>query len=167
MDIEVDSNFGDIEAVYDATEIEEHVLEVANVMEYALYLHYKEGYYVFNPEQLDRIVREKLQSFAAGAGHYSDKVIEGALQTAAAEYVNWLVDVTGNNEKQPPLTPSQMPAEYKPGEVREAVRGGWATVTGQLAAGFRSRVDDGEVMTHDDAAPDPVRITPDKRVGYP
>jgi len=157
MDIEVDSNFGDIEAVYDATEIEEHVLEVASVMEYALYLHYKEGYYVFNPEQLDRIVREKLQSFADGAGHYSDKVIEGALQTAAAEYVNWLLDII--EETQPPLKAG--------GPRRDARQGHWADVTGQLAAGFRSRVDEGDVMDHSSAAPEPDETTPNKRVGYP
>ena len=156
MDIEVESNFGDIEAVYDATEIEEHVLEVASVMEYALYLHYKKGYYVFNPEQLGRIVQKKLQSFAEDAGQYSDEVIEGALQTAAAEYVNWLVDFI--SKTKPPVKQG--------GKRREVRRGNWADVTGQLAAGFRSRVDGGDVMDHSSAAPEPDEITPDKRIGY-
>lgn len=165
MGVTVDSNRDEVEAVYDELQLEDHRLEVANVMEYALYLHYRDGYFVFNNEMLRRIVKQKIESFAEDAGGLSDAVIEGALQTAAAEYVNWLLDVVG--ETQPPISPSQTPAVYAPGEIREALRGGWAAVTGQLSAGFRSRVDEGDVMSHEDAAPAPVRITEELRLDYP
>jgi hypothetical protein len=134
-------------------ELDEHELVVGNIMEYANYLHFFEGYFVFNPEMLKRITQQKLRSHPEDVGELSDETIEGALQTAAAEYVNWLVDII--QETQPPLTPSEATPSTPAGEERDARQGHWADRTGNLAAGFRSQVDNAEVVDHSGVAPDP------------
>jgi hypothetical protein len=159
---EVETNADDV--LLDEISEEEHTLTVANVMEYAVYLHDAEGYYVFNDEQLQRISTQKLRGLD---GEPTDEKIEGALQTAAAEYVNWLLDLDNSEGTQPPLTPSEAPRGVEPGEPRQARRGGWADRTHNLAAGYKSQVNDGPVMDHDEAAPEPVEELEEMTLEFP
>jgi len=149
---EVETNADDV--LLDEIEEEEHVLKVANVMEYAKYLHDREGFFVFNDEQLQRIAAQKLQGID---GEPTDEKIEGALQTAAAEYVNWLLEQTGAT--RPPLKAG--------GTRRRARKGNWADVTGNLAAHYKSQVNDGPVVDHDEVAPEPDEDLSDETLKFP
>lgn len=159
---EVETNADDV--LLDELSGEEHVLKVANVMEYAVYLHDAKGYYVFNDEQLQRIADQKIRGLD---GEPTDEKIEGALQTAAAEYVDWLVDMDNDEGMQPPLSPSEAPPGVEPGEPRDARRGGWADRTGNLAAHYKSQVNDGPVMDHDEVAPEPVEELEEMTLEFP
>lgn len=130
-EIETD-NLDEVLDSYDgAFPSQNHTLTVANVMEYARDLHDREGFYVFNDELLQQIVRNKLEeAINAGLG-LSDEVAQQALDAAGFEYVNRLLDLVGG--VRPPV---------RPGEgTRQATRGGWATITGNLANSFRHQVD--------------------------
>jgi len=148
------SNIGDVLSAMEATALEEHTLTVANLMEYAVYLHHKEGFYVFNDEQLARIIRQKM---AGIDGALSDEKIQGALQTAAAEYINWLLEQTGAT--RPPLRAG--------GTRRKARKGNWADVTGNLAAHYKSQVDDRSVTDHTEVAPEPDEDLSDQVLEFP
>ncbi len=155
MGVSVTSNFGEaLSSLQAELPTQTHVLTVANVMEYARYLHDKEGFYVFNDQQLARIVREKLNGISGG---FTDEAIEGALQTAAAEYVNWLLEQSGAT--RPPLRAN--------GTRRRARKGGWADVTGNLAAHYKSQVNDGEIVDHDEAAPEVEEELPEQVQDFP
>jgi hypothetical protein len=157
MGVALTDNFDEaLTSVSDELPDEEHTLTVANLMEYAVYLHDKEGFFVFNDAILQKLVREKLKGLLGSSG-ISDEDVNGALETAAAEYVNYLLETIG--ETRPPLREG--------GPAREARRGHWADQTGNLAAHYRSRVDDGEVRSHDEAAPEPDEDLSEQTLPFP
>ena len=122
-----------------------HVLTVANVMEYARYLNDRQGYFVFNNAKLLEIARENIRELMESDAELSDQNIVNALDKAGFEYVNWLLNLSGG--VQPP---------YRAGEgPRQATRGGWATITGNLRASFRHRVDEGKIRKPKTAKPNP------------
>jgi len=165
MSASLETNLDEVnEALEAALPSADHELVVANVMEYARYLNDRKAYFVLNDGQLKRIVREKLRSL----DELSDEKIEAALDTAATEYVNWLTDFSG--EVQPPLTRSEAQRAGVPGEAgdpRDARQGSWADRTGNLAAGYRTRVNDNPVRDHDDVAPEPTKALPEQTNDFP
>lgn len=157
MGASYESNIDDVLAQLDELEFEDHTLKVANVMEYAVYLHDMEGYYVFNDQALKKIVQQKMIGLDAQE-RTTDEGIKSALDTAAGEYVAWLADFIG--EKQPAVP------EVKGGE-RPARRGHWADRTHNLASHYKSQVDDDSVRDHDDVAPDPTEDLDDQVLDFP
>ncbi len=159
MSVSFTSNIsGVLAALVDTGPDESHTLTVANVMEYAVYLHEMKGFFVFNDEQLARIIREKFKAIDEKEdGAISDELIEGALETAAAEYINWLLEQTGAT--RPPIRAD--------GPRRAARKGHWADRTGNLAAHYKSQIDDGPVRTHEEAAPEPDEDLSDQVLDFP
>ena len=124
---------------------EGHTLVVGNVMEYAVWLHDREGYYVFNPEKLVEIVRGNLEQVLESGVEFKSDTVELALEKAGFEYVNWLLELEGGT--QPPI---------RSGEgARQATRGGWATITGNLASAFKVKVNDRGVQDLEELGPEP------------
>lgn len=163
MGVTVTDNFDEaLSSVRGELPEEVHDLTVANVMEYAVYLNDMKGFFVFNDGMLQKIVFEKLKGLDEP---FTDEAIEGALQTAAAEYVNWLVDLIA--AFRPPLRPSEAPPGVAPGQPRKARQGRWADRTGNLAAHYKSQVDDGEVVDHDGAVPTPVVDLEEQVLDFP
>lgn len=151
-----ESNIDDVLAQLDELEFEDHTLKVANVMEYAVYLHDMEGYYVFNDRALKKIVTQKWIGLDADE-RATDEGIKSVLDTAAGEYVAWLADFTG--ETQPPVAGEE--------GTRPARRGSWADRTRNLANHYKSQVDDDSVRDHDDVAPDPTEDLDDQVLDFP
>jgi hypothetical protein len=163
MGMVVEDNFDEaLSSIRGELPSETHELTLANVMEYAVYLHDMKGFFVFNDGMLRKVVVEKLKGLDEP---FTDEAIEGALQTAAAEYVNWLVDLIA--AFRPPLRPSEAPPGVPPGQPRKARQGRWADRTGNLAAHYKSQVDDGEVVDHDGAAPEPAVLLPEQTLSFP
>lgn len=151
-----ESNIDDVIAQLDELEFEDHTLKVANVMEYAVYLHDMEGYYVFNDRALKKIIAQKWIGLDAEE-RATDEGITSVLDTAATEYVNWLTDFIG--ESQPPLAGEE--------STRPARRGHWADRTRNLANHFKSQVDEGPIRDHDDVAPDPTEDLDEQVLDFP
>ena len=147
----VRDNLDEVLADYDdVMPRERHVLSVANVMEYARTLHDRHGYYVFNDEQLVQMVRRELAAAIEAGLPLTDRTIVNALDAAGFKYVKWLLRKTGGT--QPPVRAGEGP--------RTARQGGWADVTGNLASGYRHRVDGRMVRSHAGLGPTPTENKP-------
>lgn len=123
---------------------EGHTLVVGNVMEYAVWLHDREGYYVFSPEKLVELVRSNVQQVLDSGVEFQSETVELALEKAGFEYINWLLELEGG--MQPPIRSGEGP--------RQATRGGWATITGNLASAFKVKVNDRGVEDLSHLGPD-------------
>lgn len=111
----------------------------ANVMEYARALHVRDGYFVLNPKEAAAEVRRQLSKAQAAGKTLDEETISHALDAAGFEHINWLLEKI--EETQPPVN-----AEDDP---RQARQGSWSDVTGMLAHGYKHKVNDGEVESHD------------------
>lgn len=124
---------------------EEHTVTWANVMEYAHWLHDRHAYFVFNPNHAAQTVRKNLAEVKAAGMTLDDETIRNALDKAGFEEVNWLLEKGHGTQ----------PAVKGDADDRSARQGGWADITGMLAASYRHMVDGEEVRDHGELVPPP------------
>lgn len=115
-----------------------HTLTLMNVMEYALPLHDKHGYYVLNDEKAAEVVLSWLGELVESGQPVNDTTITKALDGAGYEIIDFLKSLTG--QMRPPVRKGQGP--------RKAHPGGWADVTRNLANAYRHAVNSGALITH-------------------
>ena len=147
MSASVEDNFEEaLDSIEEGLPEESHELRIGNVMEYAKYLQLREGFFVLNKSKLEQIADQKMRALDS----LEDEKIVAALDTASVEYVDWLADIIGTKEGG-----------------RKQRQGKWADRTGNLAAGWRSQVDDLEVRDHEDVAPDVDEVLEDQTLEFP
>jgi len=112
-----------------------HTLKVLNDAPYAIYVHMREGLYVFDDAVASGIVHKWIADLARQTVMPSRDEIEEALAHAGSEIVDFLQSLT--NEMRPPLR--------KGGPERPAHPGGWANVTEQLVQAYRAQVNGKDV----------------------
>jgi hypothetical protein len=101
-----------------------------NVLEYAHALHDREAYYVFNTDELEKIIESQFEELSGAKTLITKDLVEKIAEAIGWRYVNFLRSVVANTR----------PAISSREGIRFAHPGGWADRTGNLAAGFRFKV---------------------------
>lgn len=123
-----DEFFADLDKL--APKRKSHFLVIQNVMEYAIFLQRKAGFYVFNDEHLVRTCDKWIRGLLRSGKPLTDRNIELALEAAGQEERTFLRSSTG--ESRPPVRAGEGPRRAHPGH--------WADVTTNLRAGYQYRV---------------------------
>lgn len=104
-------------------------LKLFNTMNYAGYLHFKDGYFVFSESHLSTNV----QAWFLKVGNvrpFTPALVSDTMEAIAHTEINWLRSKTGKTS--PPVKMS--------GAIRQQHPGGWADVTGQLASNYKAHL---------------------------
>lgn len=107
-----------------------HELSVLNDAPHAIYVHMREGLYVFDDAVASGIVHKWIADLARQTVMPSRDEIEEALAHAGSEIIDFLQSLT--NEMRPPLRKGE--------PERPAHPGGWANVTEELVEAYRAQV---------------------------
>lgn len=110
----------------------QHVLTMANGMEYAPHLHFRDGYYVLDGDHTAELFRKTIRKATEGGVPISDKMIENVLEATGSEEVSHQRDLTG--EMRPAVRSGE-------GE-RQAHPGHWADISGNLSNAYKAYVND-------------------------
>lgn len=138
-------------------------LELANAVEYAVYLQERRGFFVISDEHLVETLTRFLSRLIDSGLPLTDAAVERALMEAADDEVAWLQAFTA--EMRPPIGSRSGPSSYQQkgrafrtagthrstrgrGGPRPAHEGHWADVTKTLAGGFTARVGNGPIRTY-------------------
>ena len=120
----------------------EHILEVRNTADYAVYVHDREGYYVLNDEALEAAAQHAVADRLAVRGQRGEMLTDTdmveALGEAADVVVEFYQEVVGTTDqpgrrKRPP---------------RPVHSGGFASDTERLISSYERQVDDGDVKKY-------------------
>jgi hypothetical protein len=115
-----------------------HTVKIENVMDYAAFVHYKEGYYVIDEENAAEVIDALLDPILESDEPFSDREIEQLLEAAADEFIQgWQRFINGTKE------PVEAGRRRRPKHDGE-----WANITTELVSNFYTRVNKRRLKKH-------------------
>lgn len=107
-----------------------YALDIVNSAEYAVHLHFREGFYVINPDHLADVVRKTFSRLLQQGVPIRPKSVRRGLESAGRAEINFLTSLTG--EMRPP---------YRAGTgARRAHPGHWADRKVHLVRKYKHEV---------------------------